>query len=123
MGAVDQLGPERAEVVAKRRARSVLHRRVVEADPLAAHRSLGVMDRKQLAAVAADVLDIPRSEWQIRQGAGRRFGSALRMASIAKPFFRLSDMDQPTISMLAISVERCPSSLNRIEGIPSAAFA
>ncbi|MEM9592504.1 MAG: hypothetical protein AAF967_14490 [Pseudomonadota bacterium] len=47
---------------------------------------------------------MPRSEWQISPGVGRWFCSAMREASISSPLFRLSDMAQPTISMVAISL-------------------
>src|SRR3954447_17628459 len=83
-GAVNQLGLERAE--------EALHRRVVPAVALAAHRLHDPVPGQDRPVVLARVLETPRSEWWVSpRGRCRRRG-AIRRASHAGSARRWSAM-------------------------------
>src|SRR5512134_3299520 len=83
-------------------AEEALHRGVVEAVSLSAHRRLNTICLEQLTVVAAGILNA-RSEWWIRPLGGRRFRMAIFSASSHRVLLSRSDIDHPTISIVARS--------------------
>src|SRR5512144_1332412 len=83
-------------------AEEALHRGVVQAVPLSAHRGCDAVCLERRAVVAAASC-ARRSEWWSRPLGGRRFRMAIFSASSHRVFLRRSDIDHPTISIVARS--------------------